>query len=306
MQALKYKRQAVTDITNTYWWVCEISWRILLGMLWDYMLLMLCSVWRHLQKAYVSASRTAALSTSSLQLGASHLLLEDCWWRRLDILKPRTRASAAENVESLKHRTHSHLCFFSLMKSDVCYYHKHTCSCRVAVLTEGLKEPHIWPCLCVYRALIWRGRSAPWPMPSALPGIRKTPCGMFSTSPHWRLCPAFRIGLRSNAPVHAEALSGFLSSLPGLRFTSTHPPSERTAPKAACSCRTRDPVCAQMSHTAHGLILLLNSCLIVFALKKKDNTIITRTNIISQNFFFFEGYLSSELSSLISLVFMFS
>lgn len=138
-------------------------------------------------------------------------------------------------------------------------------------------------------------------MPSALPGIRKTPCGMFSTSPRWRLCPAFRIGLRSNAPVHAEALSGFLSSLPGLRVTSTHPPSERTAPKAACSCRTRDPVCAQMSHTAHGLILLLNSCLIVFALKKKKGQ-----HDYNNNKYYFAECLSSELSSIISLVLMFS
>lgn len=186
------------------------------------------------------------------------------------------------------------------MKSDVCYYNKHLCSCRVVALTKWLKEPHIWTCLCVCRALIWRGRSVLWPMPSALPGIRKTPCGMFSTSPPWRLCPAFRIGLRSNAPRHGEALSGFLSSLPGLRFTSTHPLSERTAPKAACSCRTRDPVCAQMCHTAYGLISLLNSCLIVFALKKKDNTIITRTKIILQSisfFFFRTEYLCSEISS---------
>lgn len=60
-----------------------------------------------------------------------------------------TRGSAAENVESLKRRTHSHLCFFSLMKSDVCYYHKHTCSCRVAVLTEGLRN-HIFDPVYVF------------------------------------------------------------------------------------------------------------------------------------------------------------
>lgn len=107
--------------------------------------------------------------------------------------------------------------------------------CKSSLLIHPLNRSVYF--LFVYRALIWRGRSVPWPTQSAPPSIPKTASVMFSTSPPWLLCPA-SICLSSNVLAHVAASSGFLSSRPGLRFMSTRLPLERTGPKAACSCRT--------------------------------------------------------------------
>lgn len=90
------------------------------------------------------------------------------------------------------------------------------------------------------REPVWRGRSGPWPTQSAPPSIQRTASATCSMSPRWRPSPA-STGLSSNVPAHVADSSGSLSSRPGLRFTSTRPPSERTGPRAACSCRSGDP-----------------------------------------------------------------
>lgn len=107
---------------------------------------------------------------------------------------------------------------------------------------------------------------------------------MFSTSPPCRLCPA-STGLSSNVPAHVAASSGSPSSQPGLRFSSTRLPLERTGPKAACSCRTRvyqqpRSVCAD----GHETILHMNLIYWWIPVRSlhciKDNMMKTRTNAI--------------------------
>lgn len=88
------------------------------------------------------------------------------------------------------------------------------------------------------RAATWPGRWEPWPTQSALPSIRRTASATSFTSPRWRPSPA-STGLNSNVLAHVAASSGSLSSRPGLRFTSTRPPSGRTGPRAVCSCSGR-------------------------------------------------------------------
>lgn len=120
----------------------------------------------------------------------------------------------------------------------VCYLYKVIiCRCCVFSLFVLLTDPYS-VFFCVFRALIWRGRSVPWPTQSVPQSIRRTASATFSTSPPCRLCHAY-IGLSSSVLAHVAASSEFPSSRPGLRFMSTHLPLERTGPKAACSCRTR-------------------------------------------------------------------